>query len=109
VFFFDAAQYAPRLEAMLKGGTEVWATVRCAGPKGLTGDIRLSTSFLDAQTGEEITVPLTVIAKNEGDGVKAYFIRLEIPVVEPDTYRFSFLAEGSDGKSSRLVRDIVLK
>jgi VWFA-related protein len=109
VFLFDPAQYAPRLEAALKGGTEVWAAVRCAVPKVLTGDIRLSTSFLDAQTGEEILVPLTVVAKNDYGGLKAYFVRLEIPSVEPDTYRFSLLAEGPSGKSSRLARDIVIK
>jgi len=108
-FHFDPAQYAPRLEASLKRGSEVWAAVRCALPKGFAGDIRLSTSFLDAQTGDEIAVPLTVVARNDSDGIKVYFIRLEIPSVEPDTYRFSLLAEGPGGKSSRLVRDIVIK
>jgi VWFA-related protein len=108
VFFFDPAQYAPRLEAALKGGTEVWAAVRCSVPKGFTGDIRLSTSFLNAQTGEEIPVPLTVVVRNDGDGIKAYFVRLEIPAVEPDTYQFSLLAEGPNGISSRLIRNFVI-
>jgi hypothetical protein len=107
-FLFDPAQYAPFLETTLKGGTETWVSVRCAVPKGLTGDIRLSASFLDAQSGEEIPVPLTVIAKNDGGGIKAYFVRLEIPVVEPDTYQFSLLAEGPSGISSRLVRNFVI-
>jgi hypothetical protein len=108
-FLFDPAQYAPFLETTLKGGTETWVSVRCAVPKGLTGDIRLAASFLDAQTGEEIPVPLTVVARNDGDGVRGYFVRLEIPAVEPDTYRFSLLAEGPNRMSSRLVRDIVIK
>jgi len=107
-FLFDPAQYAPFLETTLKGGTETWVSVRCAVPKGLTGDIRLSASFLDAQTGEEIPVPLTVIAKNDSGGVKTYFVRLEIPAVKPDTYRFSLLAEGPSGMSSRLVRSFVI-
>jgi VWFA-related protein len=107
-FLFDPAQYAPYLETTLKGGTETWVSVRCAVPKGLAGDIRLSASFLDAQTGEEIPVPLTVVAKNDSGGVKTYFVRLEIPAVEPDTYRFSLLAEGPSGMSSRLVRSFVI-
>jgi hypothetical protein len=107
-FLFDPAQYAPFLETTLKGGTETWVSVRCAVPKGLTGDIRLSASFLDAQTGEEIPVPLTVVAKNDSGGIKAYFVRLGIPAVEPDTYQFSLLAEGPSGISSRLVRNFVI-
>jgi VWFA-related protein len=107
-FLFDPALYAPFLETTLKGGTESWVSVRCAVPKGLTGDIRLSASLLDAQTGEEISVPLTVIAKNESGGVKTYFVRLEIPALEPDTYRFSLMAEGPSGMSSRLVRNFVI-
>jgi VWFA-related protein len=109
VFLFDMAQYAPRLEASLKRGSEIWAAVRCAVPKGLAGDIRLAVSMLDGQSGEEITIPLTVITRNDSEGIKAFFIRFEIPSVEPDTYRFSLLAEGPSGKSSRLVRDIVIK
>jgi VWFA-related protein len=107
-FLFDPALYAPFVETTLKGGTETWVSVRCATPKGLTGDIRLSASFLDAQTGEEIPVPLTVVAKNDSGGVKTYFVRLEIPAVEPDTYRLSLMAEGPSGKSSRLVRNFVI-
>jgi hypothetical protein len=51
---------------------------------------------------------LTVAAKNESGGVKTYFVRLEIPAVEPDTYRFSLMAEGPSGMSSRLVRSFVI-
>jgi len=108
VFFFDAAQYAPRLEASLKGGSEIWAAVRCAVPKGLAVDIRLTASLLDSQTDEEIPVPLTVVAKNDDGGVKAYFVRLGIPAVEPDTYQFSLVAEGTSGLSSRLLRSFVI-
>jgi len=107
-FLFDSAQYAPFLETTLKGGTETWVSVRCAVPKDLAGDIRLSASFLDAQTGEEIPIPLTVVAKSDGGGIKAYFVRLEIPAVEPDTYQFSLLADGPNGISSRLVRNFVI-
>jgi len=107
-FLFDPAQYAPFLETTLKGGTEIWVSVRCAVPKDLTGDIRLSASFLDAQTREEIPIPLTVVAKSDDGGIKAYFVRLEIPVVEPDIYQFSLLAEGPSGISSRLVRNFVI-
>ena len=107
-FLFDSAQYAPFLETTLKGGTETWVSVRCAVPKDLAGDIRLSASFLDAQTREEIPIPLTVVAKSDGGGIKAYFVRLEIPAVEPDTYQFSLLADGPNGISSRLVRNFVI-
>ncbi len=108
VFFFDPARYAPRLEAALKGGSETWAAVRCAVPRNFSGGIRLTASFLDAQTGEEIGVPLTVIAKNDGEGVRAFFVILEIPSVEPDTYQFSLVAEGPGGLSSRLLRSFVV-
>jgi hypothetical protein len=108
VFHFDPAQYAPLLETTLKSGTEAWLAVRCAVPKDFSGDIRLTASLLDAQTGEEIPVPLSVVAKNDDGGVIAYFVRLGIPAVEPDTYQFSLVAEGPGGLSSRLVRNFVI-
>jgi len=108
MFFFDPAQYTPSSESALKKGREIWFAVRCAVPKGFPGDVRLSASFFDAQTGDEIPVPLTIIAKNDDDGVKAFFVRFEIPALEPDTYRLSLTAEGPDGKFSRLVRNFVI-
>jgi len=55
-----------------------------------------------------LPIPLTVVAKSDDGGIKAYFVRLEIPVVEPDIYQFSLLAEGPSGISSRLVRNFVI-
>jgi VWFA-related protein len=103
---FDPAQYAPHLEAAFGAGTTTWAAIRCFVPAGAAGEIVLSASLFDAQTGEEIKVPLEATAKGREGDLFSWFVRFDIPDLEPDTYRLTIQAAGPDGKVSRLTRDI---
>lgn len=108
-FAFDPAQYAPYLETKLGKGTEVWVVVPCAGPEGFAEDIKLSARLLDKLTGDEIPLSLTVIAKVERKCVGVFFVRLDIPQVEPDEYRLLLKAEGKEGALSVLAKDVIIE
>lgn len=109
-FLFDPAQYVPYLEKSLKRNSEIWASIRCAadedGPRGL----KLSAFLLDRNAGKEISVPLTVIAEKDEKGEKAFFIRLQIPDVEPDSYTLRLVAENlASGAWARIAANIIIE
>jgi VWFA-related protein len=90
---FDTAQYAPVLEKVLRCGSTSWAVVRCAAANIAEPETKLSVALLDRMTGDKISVPLTIISQKDEKGTKTYFVRLEIPDVEPDEYTFVLAAE----------------
>ena len=103
-FLFDPAQYVPQIEKTLKRNSEVWASVRCTFAGGQAREIKLSAFLYDKQTRQQIPVPLTIIAKKDGAGLKSYFVNFKIPEVEPDEYRFCLVAE--DPATGEIVMEV---
>jgi len=109
-FLFDPAQFAPYLKKSLKRNAEIWAAVRCAGENGSGANLKLSAFLLDSITGKEIPVPLAVIAEKDESGEKAFFIRLQVPEVEPDMYALHLVAENAaSGASSRIATNFIIE
>jgi len=109
-FLFDPAQFVPLLEKSLKRNSEVWASVRCAAEKSSLAHLKLTASLIDRLEGKEISIPLTVVAEKDEGGEKAFFVRLEIPNLEPDTYIFLLVAEdAASGASSRIATDFIIE
>jgi len=109
-FLFDTLQYVPQLEKTLKKNSEAWASVRCAFAGGQTDEIKLSAFLYDKQTREQIPVPLTIVVKRDGAGMKSYFLNFKIPEVEADEYRFCLVAEDpATGEMSMEVADFIIE
>jgi VWFA-related protein len=109
-FLFDPVQFAPYLKKSLKRNAEIWAAVRCAGENGNGARLKLSAFLFDSITGKEIPVPVAVIAEKNEKGERAFFIRLQIPEVEPDMYTFFLVAENAaSGASSRIATNFIIE
>jgi VWFA-related protein len=106
IFLIDASQYAPYVKKMLPINTEVWASIRCRVPAGMTSEIRLSAALFDKTMLEEIPVPLEAIQKERKNETIVFFVKLRIPEIEPDEYTFIFNAEHEkSGAASQVICD----
>jgi len=108
VFPLDSAQYAPLVERRVRRNSEIWAGIRCraAGP---ASKIKLSAFLVDKITAEQIPIPVEVVAERVDKDEAAFFVRLRIPAVEPDEYRFVLGAEDTaSGATSQLGCDFVI-
>jgi len=105
---FDPALYTPYLEAKLMKGSEAWAAIPCVGPEGFQGNIKLAAKLLDNLNGNEIPLSLDGVGKTERNGVCVFFVRIVIPEVEPDVYRFIITAKGV-GLPSVIVKDVIIE
>jgi VWFA-related protein len=108
-FVFDPVQYSPNFDARLAKKSEIWAVVPSEGPEGFGEGLRLTARLLDKLDGDEIPVSLTVVGKTEKHGIVVFFVRLEIPEVEPDEYGLIITAEGKDGRTSTLAKDFIIE
>ena len=109
-FLFDTLQYVPQLEKTLKKNTEAWASVRCAFADGQVREIKLTAFLYDKQTREQIPIPLTIVTKKDGAGLKSYFVNFKIPELEPDEYRFCLVAEDpASGETAMSVVDLIVE
>jgi len=109
-YLFDTLQYVPQLEKTLKKNSEAWASVRCAFAGGQAREINLTAFLYDKQTRGQIPLPLTIIAKKDGAGIKSYFVNFKIPEVEADEYRFCLVAEDpATGEMSMEVADFIIE
>ncbi|MCJ7488321.1 MAG: hypothetical protein MUQ25_19445, partial [Candidatus Aminicenantes bacterium] len=53
-----------------------------------------------------VAVTVEILSERDERGGKTYFLRLEIPEVEPGSYRLSFQAEkATSGESSTIAKD----
>jgi VWFA-related protein len=110
MFLFNPAQFMPYIEKSFKRNTDIWATVHCYYNKGDIQGLRLSAFLVDRNNGNEVPVPLTVVDKNQEREKKAFFIKLNIPDVEPDTYAFNILATDiANIHSSRIGTSIIIE
>ena len=110
LFLFDPAQYVPCMEKTFKKGTEAWTSFRCAfaGEPGTA--IKISAFLFDKTTREEIPIFLTIINKKEESGMKTFFVRFQIPDVEPDEYTFCLVAEDPEsGEQSMIANDFIIE
>jgi len=98
------------MEKTFKKNTEAWASFRCAfaGEPGTA--IKISAFLYDRTTQEEIPVSLTIINKKEESGMKTFFVRFQIPDVEPDEYTFCLVAEDPEsGEKSMIANDFIIE
>lgn len=109
-FPFDRTQYAPYVEKVLRIGTEMWAVIRCAATAIASPEIRLKAFLFDHLRQEEIPVPLTIIAQKEEKGAQSFFVRFQVPDIEPDSYSFYISAEETtSGDSSVISNDFTVE
>ena len=92
MFLFNPTQYIPCIEKSFKRNTEIWAIVYCHLNKGYIHGLRLSAFLIDRNNGNEIPIPITMAGKSQEKEKKTFFIKLNIPDLEPDTYAFNILA-----------------
>lgn len=110
MFLFNPAQFIPYFEKSFKRNSDIWATVHCHFNKGDIQGLRLSAFLVDRNNGNEIPVPLTVVDENQESEKKTFFIKLNIPDVEPDTYAFNILAtDMANMHSSRIGTSIIIE
>jgi len=109
-FPFDRTQYAPYVEKVLRIGTEMWAVIRCAATAIASPEIRLKAFLFDNLRQEEIPVLLTIIAQKEEKGATSFFVRFQVPDIEPDSYSFYIAAEETtSGDSSIISNDFTVE
>jgi len=102
----DTRLYFPHIERPLTSPSEVWASIRCSVVGIATPKLELSASFEDKDFGGIVAVPLEVLSEKNEAGGKAYFLRLEIPEVEPGSYRLTLrVDERTSGASSTIAND----
>jgi VWFA-related protein len=102
----DTRQYVPYTEKTLASPSEIWVSIRCAVPENPASKVRLSASLEDLEFGGTEAVPLEILAEKDEPAGKAYFLRLDIPEVEPGKYRLYLRAEESaSGRTSVLAND----
>jgi hypothetical protein len=107
---FDMLHYIPLTEKTLKMNSDIWASIRCAFAGSQARDIRLTAFLYDKQTQNQIPVPLTVVAKKDGAGTTGFFVNLKIPEVEPDEYRFCFVAvDPATNELAMTVADFIIE
>jgi len=102
----DPRQYVPYVEKTLASPSEIWASIRCAATGIAEPKVKLSASLEDLEFGGIVAVPVEILSERDERGGKTYFLRLEIPEVEPGSYRLSFQAEeATSGESSTIAKD----
>jgi VWFA-related protein len=110
VFSIDTSQYAPHVEKTLLRNTEIWAAVRCVVVGCQAAGVKLSMFLFDKTTMEEIHIPLTIINEKEEYNMKTYFIRFQVPSVEPDEYTLYLVAEEqASGETSMVGTDFIIR
>ena len=102
----DTRQYVPFLGKRLASPSEIWASIRCAAAGISRPKFKLSALLEDLEFGGSVAVPLKVVSEKDEPEGKAYFLRLEIPEVEPGIYRLYLRAEDmASGKFSTMAND----
>jgi len=107
-FFLDPAQYVPDFRTALKRGSEIAGIISCTGPPDPLKKIKLTAVLLDKFKNEPHDVPLAPAGEKMSARVRIFFVRFQVPDLEPDEYSLIFTAAGPDGPLSRIIRDFVL-
>jgi VWFA-related protein len=106
----DPRLYVPCLERTLACPSEVWASIRCLFAEIAAPRLELSASLEDIEFGGFVAVPLEVLFEKDEAGGKEYFLRLEIPEVEPGSYRLTLrVDERTSGASSAIANDFEIE
>jgi hypothetical protein len=102
----DTRLYAPWVERTLVSQSEIWASIRCLVAGIKAPRLELSASLEDLEFGGAVAVPLKIVAEKDAAEGKVYFLRLDVPEVEPGSYRLYLrVEETTSGGSSTIAND----
>jgi hypothetical protein len=86
------------------------ASVRCAAPRDDVSGLGISVRLSSQASGEEMSIPLSILEKRDGKSTRAYLARLKIPKVDPGLYKLTFVVHDSgSGLSSQVTRTFSIK
>jgi hypothetical protein len=108
LFHFDAARFSPYQEDNLKGGSELFAVIRCEVIKNEASSLKLSAAIMDRTSENSFEAPVTVISEAFDQGTMALLIKLFIPKVEPGTYFLSLTAKTKADKKSTIFNEFII-
>jgi len=107
---FDPSQYAPYLEHKLVRGSAAWAVLRCAVVEGGGVKLKPTAYFFDKQTRASIPAGVTILEECAEKGMRAYFVKLTVPDVEPDEYTLVLAVEDEvSGAKSEIACDFAVE
>lgn len=84
----DPDQFKPVFDRFYSSGTAIWASVRCITSTGSNGKVDLSAFLIDRNDGREIPISIEIISYISKGNKQDFFIELQIPRLEPETYLF---------------------
>jgi hypothetical protein len=108
-FLVDPAQYVPDFSTTLKNRSEVLAVVSCTGPRDALAGVKIALILLDKFKNETRDIPLSLTVEKKSSGARIFFVRFQIPDLEPDEYSLIFSAASPEGPLSRIVRDFTIE
>jgi hypothetical protein len=109
-FLFDAGQYGLVADRKLRKSTEGWASVRCAIAGALPETITLTAGLYDKAKLVLIPINLTVVSRRDESGRTAFFVRFQIPELEPDEYALIFTAtDPAGGTRAQIAYDVIIE
>jgi len=97
----DPNQFVPVFARSFSSGAEIWASVRCLTSTASDGQVILTAFLIDRNDGREIPIPIEIISLSSKGNKRDFFIKMQIPSLEPETY--SFLMEASEPRGNRLA------
>ncbi|MDD8027553.1 MAG: VWA domain-containing protein [Acidobacteriota bacterium] len=107
---FDPAQYVLASGSALRAGSEPWAVLRCLGPEAGFPKLKITAILYDKMTGDKIPVPLAIVEESTAGAMRAFFIRMAVPDVEPDDYLLVFNADDeASGAHSEMAREFTIE
>jgi VWFA-related protein len=94
-YSFDSSQYSPLIEELKQGTTGIFAVVRCSFYGISQPDIRLSANLIHytKNTGNPITMTVSILDKNREDNTEVYFIELRTGELQSGEYFLYLFAD----------------
>ncbi len=109
-FLFDARQYGLVLERKLKKGSEAWAALHCTMAGAPAETIALTAGLYDKAKLVLIPISLTLVSRRDESGRTAFFVRFQIPELEPDEYALIFTAaDSAGGTRAQIAYDVIIE
>ena len=109
-FLFEAGQYGLAADRKLRKGSETWASVHCAIAGAWPETITLTAGLYDKAKLVLIPVDLTITSRRDESGRTAFFVKLQIPELEPDEYALIFTAaEPAGGRRAQIAFDVIIE
>jgi VWFA-related protein len=109
-FLFDAGQYGLVADRKLRKSSEAWASIRCAVAGAPSETVTLTAGLYDKAKLVLIPVNLTIISRRDKGGRTAFFVKFEIPDLEPDEYALIFTAtDPAGGPRAQIAYDVIIE